>query len=176
MSIRSLGPLVPQVHADAYVDESALVIGDVVIGAHSSVWPMAVVRGDIHSIRIGQGSNIQDGSVLHVTHDSKYNPGGRPLYVGNDVTIGHNVILHGCHVQDRCLIGMGSIIMDEVEIESEVMVAAGSLVTPGKCLKSGFLWMGRPARAVRPLTEEEREYLGYSVQHYRKLKDRYLSR
>jgi len=173
MAIRQLGDLKPELDDSAYIDDSAQLIGDVKVGADSSVWPLSVIRGDIHSIRIGNKTNIQDGSVLHVTHDSRFQPGGFALDVGCEVTVGHNVILHGCSIADRCLIGMGSTIMDGVTIEAEVMVAAGSLVTPGKSLKSGYLWVGRPARPVRELNLEEREYLVYAANHYVKLKNRY---
>jgi carbonic anhydrase/acetyltransferase-like protein (isoleucine patch superfamily) len=175
MSIRTIAGLMPVIDASAYIDQSAQVIGDVVIGEHSSVWPQAVIRGDIHQIRIGDRSNIQDGSILHVTHDSEYTPGGFALHIGNDVTVGHAVILHGCHIGNQCLIGMGSIIMDGVVVEPEVMLAAGSLVSPGKTLESGYLWKGRPARRVRELTEQEHQYLLYAARHYVKLKNSYHS-
>jgi carbonic anhydrase/acetyltransferase-like protein (isoleucine patch superfamily) len=165
----------PDVALSAYIDTSAQVIGDVSIGEDSSVWPQAVIRGDIHRIRIGQRTNIQDGSILHVTHDSDYAPGGFELDIGNDVTVGHGVILHGCAIGDRCLVGMGSLVMDGAVLEDEVMLAAGSLVSPGKRLKSGYLWMGRPALQSRQLTSQERDYLSYAAQHYVLLKNRYQS-
>jgi carbonic anhydrase/acetyltransferase-like protein (isoleucine patch superfamily) len=171
--IRSFEGHVPEIAPGAWVDETALVIGDVVIGAHSSVWPMTVVRGDIQRIEIGARTNIQDGSVLHVTHDSRFMPGGRPLTVGDDVTVGHKVVLHACSIGERCLIGMGSIIMDGAEIASDTLLGAGSLVTPNKRLESGYLWQGSPARRVRELTDREREYLRYSAEHYVRLKDRH---
>jgi len=173
MSIRKFNQFTPQVNASAYIDESAQVIGDVEIGEDSSVWPMAVIRGDIQSIRIGRSTNIQDGSILHVTHDSQYQPGGYALNIGNFVTVGHGVILHGCTIYDQCLIGMGSTIMDGVVIESNVMVAAGSLVSPGKLLKNGYLYVGQPAIKKRLLNSEEIEYLAYAANHYVKLKNQY---
>ncbi len=173
MTIRPFAGTTPAVDATAYIDESAQLIGDVAIGRDSSVWPQAVIRGDIHSIHIGERSNIQDGSVLHVTHDGPYAPGGFSLKVGNDVTVGHAVILHGCNIADRCLIGMGSVVMDGAELETELMLAAGSLVSPGKILESGYLWQGRPARRIRALSDEEREYLLYSAGHYVRLKNSY---
>jgi len=173
MSIRQFNQFIPQVHSSAYIDQSAEVIGDVEVGENSSVWPMAVIRGDIQSIRIGQSTNIQDGSILHVTHDSQYQPGGYALNIGNLVTVGHGVILHGCTINNQCLIGMGSTIMDGVVIESNVMIAAGSLVTPGKLLKSGYLYMGLPAQKKRILNNEEIEYLAYAANHYVKLKNQY---
>ena len=117
---------------------------------------------------------IQDGTVLHVTHDGPYNPGGFPLHIGEDVTIGHRALLHGCTVGDRVLVGMGAIIMDNVTVEDEVMIAAGALVTPGKRLRSHTLYAGSPAREVRPLTEQEIQFLPYSAQGYVSLKQRYL--
>lgn len=171
--IRDFGDLRPALHSTAWVDETALVVGDVHIGADSSIWPMCVLRGDIHRIVIGVHSNIQDGSVLHVTHDSRFAPGGHALTVGDEVTVGHKVILHGCTIENRCLIGMGSIVMDGAVIESGAMLAAGSLVSPGKRLDGGYLWRGSPARRVRPLSTEETEYLEYSALQYSRLKDRH---
>jgi len=175
MAIRQFSKYLPQIHESAYVDESAQVIGRVCIGEDSSVWPMAVIRGDIHDIRIGKRSNIQDGSVLHVTHDSRFQPGGCALDIGSDVTVGHGVILHGCTIGGSSLIGMGSTVMDEAVIESNVMLAAGSLVSPGKLLKSGYLYIGQPAVRARELTSEETEYLLYASRHYVKLKNQYKS-
>ncbi|MFN2349077.1 MAG: gamma carbonic anhydrase family protein [Thioalkalivibrio sp.] len=163
----------PEVDASAWVDESALVIGEVRIGAHSSVWPMTVVRGDIHRIEIGARSNIQDASVLHVTHDSPFVPGGHSLVVGDEVTVGHKVVLHGCRIGERCLIGMGSVVMDGAVIEPMTLLGAGSLVTPNKRLEGGYLWQGSPARRVRELTDQEREYMGYSAEHYVRLMQRH---
>jgi carbonic anhydrase/acetyltransferase-like protein (isoleucine patch superfamily) len=157
------------------VDESALVIGRAVLGDDVSLWPYSVVRGDVNSIRIGARSNIQDLSVLHVTHDGPYSPGGFPLVIGADVTVGHRCILHACAIGDRCLIGMGSIVMDGALIEDDVLLAAGSLVSPGKHLEAGHLYRGSPAQSVRPLTDTEREMLIYSASHYVRLKDSYLN-
>lgn len=175
MTVRSFEQHAPNLAHGVYVHDQALVIGDVEIGADSSVWPMSVVRGDVHGIRIGARSNIQDGCVLHVSHDSEYSPGGHRLEVGDEVTVGHGVILHGCTIGDHVLIGMGSTVMDGAVIQTEVILGAGSLVTPGKLLKSGYLWVGRPARAVRPLEDREKEYLRYSAHHYVRLKNRYLT-
>ncbi len=165
-NIRPFNGMQPKIATDAWVDESAVVIGDVEIGAGSSIWPLTVVRGDIHAIRIGERSNIQDGSVLHVTHDSRFNPKGHPLIIGNDVTVGHKVMLHGCTIGNFCLIGMGAVVMDGAVIEPRVILAAGSLVTGGKVLEGGYLWRGSPAKRVRRLTEKEREYLEYVAQNY----------
>ena len=163
----------PRVAPNAWIDPTALVIGDVEIGTGSSVWPQSVVRGDIQAIQIGAGSNIQDGSVLHVTHDSPHSPGGQPLLVGNGVTVGHRVLLHACEIGDHCLIGMGSIVLDRAILEPEVMLGAGSLVPGGKRLEGGYLWLGAPVRRIRALTERELAYLEYSAQHYLRLAERH---
>lgn len=174
MSVRSFEGVRPQLSEGVYIDEAATVIGDVQIGADSSVWPGCVLRGDVHHIRVGARTNIQDGSVLHVSHDSTYHPGGFPLIIGDDVTIGHNATVHACNVGDRCLIGMGCVVLDGAVLEDEVMLGAGSLVSPGKRLKSGYLWLGQPARRVRPLSDEEKVFLRYSAEHYVRLKNRHL--
>jgi len=171
--IRSFESVTPEVASSTYIDESALVIGNVEIGEDSSVWPMCVVRGDIHHIRIGHSTNIQDGSILHVTHDSEYKAGGSPLMIGNEVTVGHQATLHACTIEDHCLIGIGSIVLDGAVIERGAMLGAGSLVNPGKHIEGGYLWLGRPARRVRELTEKEKAYLNYSAAHYVKLQRRY---
>ena len=163
----------PRIHASAWVDRSAAVIGDVRIDAGASIWPVSVVRGDIHSIVIGARSNIQDGSVLHVTHDSRFNPGGHPLVIGEEVTVGHRVMLHGCEIGDQCLIGMAAVVMDGAVIEPRVILAAGSLVPGGKVLQSGYLWRGAPARKVRPLSDEEMDYFPYVAANYVRLAARY---
>lgn len=173
MTIRNFENKQHNIHPTTFIDDTALVIGDVKIGEHSSIWPMTVVRGDVNTIQIGSYTNIQDNSVLHVTHDGPYNPGGFDLQIGNNVTVGHRVILHGCHIEDSCLIGMGATIMDGVIIESDTIVGAGSLVTPNKHLESGFLWMGSPARKVRKLTTEEIESIQYSALNYAELKNRH---
>lgn len=175
MTARDFEGTLPELHRSVFVDPQALVVGRVAIGEHSSVWPMSVVRGDVNSIRIGARTNIQDGSVLHVTHDSEYAVGGSPLVIGNDVTIGHRVVLHACTVEDLCLIGMGTIVLDGAVVRSGAMIGAGALVPPGKRLDGGYLYLGVPARRVRPLTEQETRYLKYSAQHYVRLKDRYLA-
>ena len=131
MDIRSHRGKRPVIADSAYVDPAAVIIGDVEIGEGSSIWPMTVVRGDIHRIRIGKRSSMQDGSVLHVTHAGPYNPDGFPLIIGDDVTVGHKVMLHGCTLKNRILVGMAAVVMDGVVIEDEVVVGAGSLVPPG---------------------------------------------
>jgi carbonic anhydrase/acetyltransferase-like protein (isoleucine patch superfamily) len=171
--IRSFADKRPRIAADAWVDPAAVVIGDVTIGAGASVWPMAVIRGDIHAITIGERTSIQDGSVLHVTHDSAYNPGGYPLRVGADVIVGHKVVLHGCTIGDHCLVGMGSIVLDGAELEPYVMLGAGSLVPPNKRLTGRSLWLGSPARLVRELNEQEIEFLRYAAGNYVRLGQAY---
>jgi len=146
----------------------------VTIAADVSLWPYVVVRGDVNTITIGAHSNIQELSVLHVTHDGPYSPGGFPLVLGEDVTVGHKCLLHACSIGDRCLIGMGSIVMDGAVLEADVLLAAGSLVSPGKLLAAGNLYRGNPAQKVRTLTTKELEMLRYSAAHYVNLKDVYL--
>lgn len=167
--------ITPQIGTDVYIHASASVIGDVVLGDHASVWPGAVIRGDVNHIRIGTGSNVQDLSVLHVSHKSTWDPDGSPLIIGDNVTIGHKVILHGCTIEDECLIGMGSIIMDKVVVQKNVLLGAGSLVPEGKILESGFLYLGSPAKKVRALSESEIAHFMYSANHYIKLKYSYLN-
>ncbi len=154
---------------------SCQVIGDVTIGDDSSVWCNTVLRGDVNRIVIGRGTNIQDLTMGHVSHKTEAKPEGSPLIVGDYVTVGHAVVLHGCTIGNECLIGIGSIILDDVVIPDRVMIGAGSLVAPSKVLESGMLYMGRPAKAVRPLTEKEIAHLRYSAEHYMRLKDDYLN-
>lgn len=173
--LRPYQGVMPTLAPGAYVDEQACVIGDVHLGTDASVWPFAAVRGDVNRIRIGARTNVQDNAVLHVTHDGPYTPGGADLIIGDDVTIGHGVILHACHLGQRVLVGMGSIVLDNVQVEDEVFIAAGSLVTPGKVLKSGWLYAGQPAKPVRELRPAEIENLRYSAEHYVRVKNRYLN-
>jgi len=175
MAIRSYRGISPTVAQSAYVDAAAVVIGDVVIGEDSSIWPLVSIRGDVNKIRIGARSNIQDGSVVHVTHPYKEVPEGHATLIGDDVTIGHNVIVHGCTIESRVLVGMGSIIMDNVLIHANVLLGAGSLVTEGKELESGYLWLGAPVKKIRPLTEKELKWFDYSAKHYVELKNNYQS-
>ena len=165
----------PALGARTYLHASAQLLGDVVIGADSSVWCNAVLRGDVNHIRVGRCSNIQDLTMGHVSHKHEKNPLGVPLLIGDYVTIGHAVLLHGCTIGDECLIGMGTIVMDEVKIGARTMVGAGSLVPPGKVLEGGYLYVGRPVKRVRALTPEEIAYLRYSAEHYVRVKDNYLA-
>lgn len=161
----------PQIGASSWVHRSAVVIGNVVLGENVSVWPCAVIRGDVNLIQIGDNSNIQDGSVIHATHAGEFNPNGYPTHIGQSVTIGHNVIVHGATIGDFVLIGMGSTILDGSVIESEVIIGAGSLVPMNKTLKSGYLYLGSPAKPVRELTADEKRFLRYSASHYVQLKN-----
>ena len=175
MAIRTFAQHTPRLGERAFVDTSAVVIGDVEIGTDSSVWSLTVIRGDMHRIRIGKRTSVQDGSVLHITHAGPFNPDGFPLLIGDDVTIGHKVMLHGCTVGSRILIGMGSTVMDGAVVEDEVIIGAGSLVPPGKRLESGFLYVGSPVKQARPLTEKERSFFTYTAGNYVKLKDQHLA-
>ncbi|MCO7226522.1 gamma carbonic anhydrase family protein [Pleionea sp. CnH1-48] len=174
MAVRAFGDINPELGQRVFVDPTALVVGAVSLGDDSSVWPMAVIRGDVHSIKIGARTSIQDGAVCHVTHASHYNPDGHDLVIGSDVTVGHKAMLHGCRIEDRVLIGMGSVVMDDVHIHSHVVLGANSVVPPGRELEGGFLWVGSPARKIRELTDEEIAFFEYSAANYVKLKDQYL--
>lgn len=156
----------PQLASGAWVHPRATVIGEVALGMDASVWPGAVIRGDVNSIAIGDATNIQDNSVLHVSHKSVANPAGGALVIGARVTVGHAVILHACTIEDECLIGMGSIILDRALVQKNVLLGAGSLVPEGRVLESGHLYLGRPAKLVRALTDEEIAYFNYSARHY----------
>jgi carbonic anhydrase/acetyltransferase-like protein (isoleucine patch superfamily) len=175
VSIRKFENISPTIAASAYVDEAALVLGEVTIGEDASLWPKVVARGDVNTIHIGARTNIQDGTILHVSHDSEFEPGGFALHIGADITVGHQAILHGCTVEDRCLIGMAATIMDGAVVRSGAIVGAGSLVPPGRELEGGFLWVGSPARKARALRPEEEGFLTYSAAHYVELKNRHLA-
>ncbi|EOC1568879.1 gamma carbonic anhydrase family protein [Cronobacter dublinensis] len=165
----------PQTGQRVMVDSSSVVIGDVRMADDVGVWPLVVIRGDVNYVSVGARTNIQDGSVLHVTHKSSYNPDGNPLLIGEDVTVGHKVMLHGCTIGNRVLVGMGSIVLDGAIIEDDVMIGAGSLVPQHKRLESGYLYLGSPVKQIRPLKEAEREGLRYSANNYVKWKDEYLA-
>ena len=174
-ALRPYQGMEPQLGERVYIDPASVVIGDVVMGDDCSVWPMTVIRGDMHRIRIGARTSVQDGSVLHITHASDFSPEGFPLTIGDDVTIGHKAILHGCTLGSRILVGMGAIVMDGAVVEDEVIIAAGAVVTPGKHLESGYVYAGNPAKALRPLKEKERAFFPYTAGNYVKLKDRFLA-
>ncbi len=174
-SLRSFRGITPRIGERVLIDPSAVVLGDVSLEDDVSVWPQASIRGDMHWIRIGARTSVQDGCVLHITHAGPYNPEGWPLEIGSDVTVGHGAILHGCTVGSRVLVGMAATIMDGAVVEEEVVVAAGALVTSGKRLRSGYLYGGSPAREMRPLSDREIDYFCYSADNYVRLKDRHLA-
>ncbi len=175
MAIRSFRGIAPSLGARVYVDAAASVIGDVALGDDVSVWPGTVIRGDVNHVRIGARSNLQDGAILHVTHDGPYSAGGLPLLVGDDVTVGHGAILHACTLGNAVLVGMGAIVLDGAVIEDEAFIGAGALVAPGKRVGRGELWLGNPARCVRRLADDDIQALHYSAAHYVRLKDEYLA-
>lgn len=175
LNIQTFQHTTPALASTAFVHQSATIIGNVQLDNHVSVWPGAVIRGDINSIHIGEGSNIQDCAVLHVNHKTHTDPLGSPIVIGKYVTIGHTVVLHGCEIADECLVGMGSIVMDKVVLQKHVLLAAGSLVPEGKVLESGYLYVGRPAKKLRPLTADEIAFFMVSANGYIALKDEYLS-
>ncbi|OJX73857.1 gamma carbonic anhydrase family protein [Magnetospirillum sp. 64-120] len=157
----------PTIADDCFVAPNATVIGDVVIGSGTSVWFGVVIRGDVHEIRIGERTNIQDGTIIHVTE------GKLGTYIGSDITIGHGAVLHACTLEDGCFVGMGATILDGVVVESGAMVAAGAVVTPGKRVKKGELWSGNPAKLMRPLKDEEVAFFPKSATKYKALGDTY---
>jgi len=174
MAIRKFLDVEPQVHETAYVDEQASVIGRVRLVEDVSVWPMAVLRGDIFYIKIGARTNIQDNSVLHVVHDHENCPGGLPVIVGEDVTIAHGAVLHGCTIGNMCLIGMNATVLDGAVIEDEVIVGANSLVPPKKKLEKGFLYFGNPVKKIRPLKPEEIQTIKDNSKLYVDTKNQFL--
>ena len=159
---------VPQIASDAFIAANAVLIGDVEIGAQSGIWFGCVLRGDVHEIRIGARTNIQDGTVIHVSQN------GQGTYLGNDITVGHMALIHGCTIEDRAFIGMKACVMDEAYIESGAMVAAGALVTPGKRVPSGEMWAGSPARFKRHLTDEDKAQFAANTAQYVELGQDYL--
>jgi carbonic anhydrase/acetyltransferase-like protein (isoleucine patch superfamily) len=173
-NLRLFNGIRPILGERVYIDPAATVIGNVRLDDDVSIWPGAVIRGDVNSIAVGARSSVQDGCVLHVTHDGPFSPGGIPLIVGTDVTVGHRTVLHACTIGNFVLVGMGSILLDGVVVEDHCLIGAGSLVSPGKRLTSGGLYVGTPARRARELTESEIQWLRYSAAHYVRLKDEYL--
>lgn len=173
-NIRSFNNIQPDFDETVYVDSSSILAGDIAIGANSSVWPLCAARGDVNIIRIGERTNIQDGTILHVSRKSEAFPNGFPLLIGDDVTVGHKCMLHGCVIGNRVLVGMGAIVMDGAVVEDDVMIAAGSLVAPNKRLQSGYLYVGNPAVQKRPLKDQEIAFLKASAENYVRLKDMYM--
>jgi carbonic anhydrase/acetyltransferase-like protein (isoleucine patch superfamily) len=173
MSVRPYRGVRPTLGEGVYIDPAAVVIGDVVLGDQVSIWPMAVLRGDVNAIRVGHRSNVQDGSVLHVARPYPGNDAGWPLLIGEDVVIGHKVVVHGCTIGNRVLVGIGAIVLDGVVVEDDVMIGAGAVVTPGKRLESGGLYVGNPARRARELTEAELARLSIMAGLYVDLKRDY---
>lgn len=171
---RAYQGIFPTLGDSVYVDESAVLVGDITLADDVSIWPLVAARGDVNSISIGKRSNIQDGTVLHVTRKSAGNPEGNLLAIGEDVTVGHKCMLHGCVLGNRILVGMGAIIMDGVVVEDDVFIGAGSLVPPNKTLESGYLYVGNPVKQVRLLKESETAFLEQSAKNYVQLKDEYL--
>ena len=168
-NLRPFKGTMPSIDESAYIDESAVVIGNVSIGADSSIWCTCVLRGDVNSIVVGNRSNIQDGSILHVTHKNPIkHPEGYPLVIGDDVTVAHHASLHGCTLEDQCFVGMGSIVMDGATVQSKSMIGAGSLVPPGKVIETGWLYIGSPAKKFRELSDEE-------MSGFKKLADNYVN-
>jgi carbonic anhydrase/acetyltransferase-like protein (isoleucine patch superfamily) len=175
INIRSFGKNSPQIGERVLIDPSAVVLGQVTLEDDVSIWPQVAIRGDMHRIRVGARTSVQDGCILHITHAGPFNSQGWPLDIGSDVTIGHGAVLHGCSVGNRVLVGMSATVMDGAIIEDEVVIAAGALVPPGKVLRSGHLYTGSPAREVRPLSDKELSYFVYSANNYVKLKDQHIA-
>lgn len=174
--LRAYRGVLPTLGQRAYVDPAASVIGDVVLGDDVSVWPFTVIRGDVNFIRIGDRTNIQDGTVIHVSHDGPHaRLGGFATRIGSDVTIGHKAVIHACTIEDAVLIGMGAIVLDGAVVKKHGFVGAGALVPPGKVVGEGELWLGNPAQKVRMLTDAQIDALYYSAKHYVRLKDEYLA-
>lgn len=174
-NIRPFKGISPKLGNNLYIDNTCVLVGDIEIGDDSSIWPLVAARGDVNIIRIGARTNVQDGTILHVTRKSEGNPNGNPLTIGDDVTIGHQCMLHGCSVGNRILIGMGAIIMDGAVVEDDVFIGAGTLVPPNKTLRSGYLYVGNPMKEARPLKESEIAFLKQSAINYVELKDEYLN-
>lgn len=174
VSLRAYKGVSPQFDDSVYLDDTCVLVGDIFLDTDASIWPLVAARGDVNHMRIGKRTNVQDGAILHVTRKSPANPDGHPLLIGDDVTIGHKAMLHGCSVGNRILVGMGAIILDGAILEDDVILGAGSLVPPGKVLKSGHLYVGSPAKQVRALTEAELQFLPQSADNYVRLKNEYL--
>lgn len=174
-TLKSYNGITPTLDKGGFVEASAILYGDITLGPDASIWPLVVARGDVNFIRLGARTNVQDGSILHVTRPSEALPNGLPLIIGDDVTIGHKAMLHACTIGNRVLIGMGTIVLDGAVIEDDVIVGAGSLVPPGKKLVSGYLYVGSPVKQARPLTVAEKAFLPESAANYVRLKNEYLN-
>jgi carbonic anhydrase/acetyltransferase-like protein (isoleucine patch superfamily) len=161
--------ILPKIADDAFIAPGAHIIGDVTVGSQAGIWFNCVLRGDVAKITVGDRTNIQDGTVIHVTRN------GHPTMIGSGITIGHKALLHACNLQDSCFIGMGAIIMDDVIVESGAMVAAGALITPGKIIKKGEIWAGNPGKFFRGLTEKEADFIKISENNYVKHAGEYLT-
>lgn len=164
----------PTLGDGVYIDESAVIVGDITMMDDVSIWPLVAARGDVNKITIGARTNVQDGTVLHVTRKSRKFPDGIPLIIGEDVTIGHKCLLHACTLGDRILLGMGSVVMDGAIVNDDIIIGAGSLVPPKKELESGYLYVGHPVEKKRPLRDDEIAFLKASAQNYVDLKNEYL--
>lgn len=174
-AIEDFNEFTPQLGNDVYIADTAKVIGNVVLGDDCSVWPMATIRGDVHDIRIGNRTSVQDNSVLHCTHRSHFNPEGNALTIGNDVTIGHAAVLHGCTIGNNVLVGIQVVVMDGAVVPDNIVLGAGTLVPPNAKLEAGHLYLGSPAKKIRPLTDEEIARSAYGAQNYVRLKNSYLA-
>jgi len=170
----SQGPIIlpykgiyPKIDETAFIAPGAVVVGDVEIGPYTNIWFGVVIRADVNKVRIGARTNIQDGTICHVTYNAA------DLMIGDEVTIGHNAILHGCHVHNGGFVGMGATVMDNAVVESGAMVAAGALISPKKVVKTGELWAGTPAKIMRSMTQAEVDYLPWSAEHYVRLGQTY---
>lgn len=171
---RAYRGIYPKLGENVYIDPSSVIVGDISIGDDVSIWPLVAARGDVNHISIGARTNIQDGSVLHVTRKSKRLPDGIALLIGEDVTVGHKCLLHACTLKSRILVGMGAIVMDGAIVNDDVIIGAGSLVPPNKELQSGYLYVGQPVEQKRPLRDEELAFLKASALNYVDLKNEYL--
>ncbi|GLX78532.1 gamma carbonic anhydrase family protein [Thalassotalea insulae] len=174
-NLRSYKGTQPTIGKNTYIDKSAVLIGDITIGQDSSIWPLVAGRGDVNKMTIGSRTNIQDGTILHLTRTSNAHPNGFPLVIGDDVTIGHQCMLHGCTIGNRVLVGMGAIVMDGAIVEDDVFIGAGTVVPPNKTLRSGYLYVGNPMKEARPLKDAEIAFLKESAINYVDLKNDYLT-
>ncbi|MBT8114310.1 MAG: gamma carbonic anhydrase family protein [Arenicella sp.] len=161
--------ILPTIHSTVFIAQTAAVIGDVCIGQKSGVWYGCVVRGDVNEIRIGRGTNIQDLTMIHCAER------GQGTYLGDDITVGHSAVLHACSIEDRAFIGIQACVMDDCIVEEEAMVAAGALVTPGKIVRAGEVWAGRPAKKLRDVSDVDRKFFAINRERYERLGQQYLA-